>query len=418
MGCLEKIFSKENLKKYSKACLDLAVEIPDSRKNWKHRNFDTLIIPSRGAFPFFLGMVYSLNKLKKFGGVHEEFYQNLGAQNMINSLLPKNLELKGGVNGKGIRTLLIPFTADLNISKIFPDKDNDELIYKTRRYWANVTKSFYLKPSEREKDPYFKSFMDLILRDIEGREELARKYENFPKAKGFSMIDTVISGRASNHILKSFDELIDDPNLIPSASLIIDEDGQKLKPEYSQYLHSKESEGLVDMYKIPRIVSEDKGASFLGVAAVVYPSVMKESLDFKYDDKEFFIGAGNWHKSSDLEGGYFENFKSFMDMVYKGIDWSFEKNYVSNGRSDFYETNFEESRESFLKRENKLKALSQKSENICALNPTSNYSYGHCYETRSRVLHAPFTEESEERALYKMLSLPNVKHVNNKKNKR
>ncbi len=407
MGCLENIFSKENIKKYSEACLDLAVQIPESRKNWKHRNFDTLIIPSRGAFPFFLGMVYSLDKLKKFEGVQEEFYNNLGAQNTINSLLPKNLELKG----KDIRTLLIPFTADLNISKIYPDQNNDEFIYKTRKYWANVTKSFSLEPSEREKDPYFRAFTDLILRDIEGKEELAKEYECFPRAKGFSIIDTVISGRASNDILKSFDELIEDPKLVPSASLIIDENGEKLKSKYSQYLYSKVPK-LVDIHYIPRIVSEDKGASFLGVAAVIYPSIMKQSLNSRYNGKEFFIGAGSWHKSSDLGGDYSENFKFFMEMIYRGIDLSFEKNYESKGEKSLYKARekFEESRESFLEREDEIKAL-KKSENIDVLNLTRNYSYeGGCYETSSRVFHAPFTEKSEERAINHILSLPGIRY--------
>ena len=413
MSSLEEIFSTENILAYSGVCLDLAVEIPETR-SLPGKDFDTLVIPSRGAVPFFLGMAYGLNKLSEnFGGVYQDFYQNLGVQETMTSLFHEDIQLaEKGVNGKGIRVLLIPFTADLNVERFDPSLDNTEFTTKTRDYWAKVTKSFFKNSQKRSKDPYFKSFADFVLRDIEGRDDLAQVYEEFPAINGFSMIDTVISGRAANDILGSFARLAkreDNPALNPMAFLVVDENGAKLKPNFSRYLTGRRIEGLVKMYHIPRIVSEDEGASLLGVGAAIYPSVMRMSRDLTFGGEEFFIGAGTWHNSSDFSGNYFENFHSFMSMIYAGMDLIYAKNY--NGTNgNFEEETFNDSRKSFLDRAKKLKIMAPTQEDITIFNPSSRYHYEKCYETGSHVLHAPFTEKSEEIALSKILSLPGVQY--------
>ena len=314
---LENIFSEKNLLEYSNACLELAVVVPETRKN---EGFDTLVIPSRGAVPFFLGMCYSLNKIKSFGGDHELFYNDLGVQNIIASLLPEQSCISEDIENSKVKVIVVPFTADLNISKFEDTEGNEEYTFETRKYWANVTSSFFKEQRERKKDPYFISFTNIILRDIEGREEVAKRYEDFPQIKKFSIIDTVISGRASNQILQSFDSLSQkegNENLKPSSFLIIDEEGTKLKPHFKSYLLRKKLEGKVVMQYVPRIVSEDEGASFLGVSAIVYPSLMKSSKNFEINGEEFFMGAGSWHLGSDLGKNYSDNFKKFMEIIYR-----------------------------------------------------------------------------------------------------
>ena len=92
MSSLEEIFSTENILAYSGVCLDLAVEIPETR-SLPGKDFDTLVIPSRGAVPFFLGMAYGLNKLSEnFGGVYQDFYQNLGVQETMTSLFHEDIQ--------------------------------------------------------------------------------------------------------------------------------------------------------------------------------------------------------------------------------------------------------------------------------------------------------------------------------------
>lgn len=396
---IEDIFSEDNILSYSEACLDLAVSVPE-----KQKKANTLVIPSRGAVPFFLGMTYSLDKLKSMGGAQENFYSNLAIQDTLSSLLPENIKLSNQPSRESINVLLVPFTADLNLNKFDKKLDNDEYVLKTRNYWANVTKSFFKTPFERVKDPYFVSFADFVLREVEGREELAQIYEKFPEITKFSIIDTAISGRAATDILGSFDKLAEksgNSSLVPQAFLVVDEMGDKMKPQFSGYLRKKILEEKVEMHFVPRIVSEDEGASLLGVAAVIYPSIMRASKNFYLNGEEFFIGAGAWHKSLDIPGKYFNNFNLFMNMVYKGIDLLYKKGY-SGEESSKEKESFLESRQEFLKMAKDVRLLAETSDNISSLKPTNNYHFGDSYETHSHVLHAPFTEESEKKFTHNM----------------
>jgi hypothetical protein len=411
MTSLEQIFSEDNLLRYSNVCFDLAVDLPEERGKWGGRKFDTLVIPSRGAVPFFLGMVYSLGKVSSsFGGIYQEFYKNLGVQRMVSSLLPDDVNLDD-VNGEGVNVLLIPFTADLNVSHFNPRLDNSEFTKLTREYWSRVTRAFFEDPKSRKKDPYFASFVDLLLREVEGRDNLAEVYESFPTVGSFAMIDTVISGRASNDILGSLERLATEggnPLLEPVSFLVIDENGQKLRRNFERYLNGKKHEGLSKQYRIPRIVSEDEGASLLGVAAAIYPSIMDVSREFTVNGRPFFIGAGTWHNSADLDGNYFENFKLFMETIYRGIDYVYARDFSDDDGLDELEV-FYDSRRTFLDRAEEVGILNKTHESISSLNSNKNYSYGFCYETSSHVLHAPFTSESEERLRSKICQLPRVK---------
>ncbi len=411
MGTLDKIFSEDNLLSYSRVCLSLAEDIPEY-KNMMGRDFDTFVIPSRGAFPFFVGMMYGLDKLRELGGSHEDFYSRLAVPKMLDSLLPKGISERERSKKYPIHVLPIPFTADLNVEKYDPLMDNSKITLKTRQYWSHVTNAFFKKPRQRLKDPYFRSFTNFILRDVENRDDLAKFYEQFPTIEKFSMLDTVISGRASNNILSTFDEIAKkegNPDIAPTAYLIVDEDGKKLSPAFRPLLMRKRSEGGVFLYNTPLTVSEDEGASLLGVAAVIYPSIMRLSQGFCLGKDEFFIGAGSWHRSKDLPSPYYENFKSFMNVIYRGIDSIFGPEYLCASEGKRERQNFLEARESFLERAKRVNILNETSDHVSVLNPSHKYGYDSNYETSSHVLHAPFNTEGEGRAYAQISGLPGVR---------
>jgi hypothetical protein len=188
-------------------------------------------------------MTHALGRIKndEWGGEYPEFHSNLGVQSMLSPLLPENTGIATSPQGKKIKVLLIPFTADLNVHKFDASLDNTEFTRKTREYWANVTAAFFQPLEKRLEDPYFKSFTDVVLRDIEGRASVAELYEVFPQVNRLAFIDTVISGRASNEILRAFDGISErwgNPNMKPSAFLIVDKNGTALKKrqEYADYL--------------------------------------------------------------------------------------------------------------------------------------------------------------------------------------
>lgn len=383
---------------YSNACLELAVKIPEAGKL---HGINTLVIPSRGAIPFFLGMTYSLNKLKEFGGVQEDFYTNLHVQKIIRLLMNKNIQEDLEMKDGGIGVLVVPFTADLNVTKFDKDLDNGEYTLKTRKYWANVTRAFFKNKKERRRDPYFKTFVEVILRNIEGREDMAKSYENFQKIDSFSLMDTVISGRASNHILQAFDKISKEENndlMRPYSFLILDENGNKLRTDFKSYLMRKKVEGELEMYPIPRIVSEDEGASLLGVAAIIYPSVMRASKRCEINGKEFFVGAGSWYGASELNKDYTKNFRKFMRLVYKGVDLIYSKDYL--GRKGIKEKErFNQTREDYLSYCKEKEVLSKYDQNISLLKLSDKHLPEKVYETSSHVVHIPFDKESNERIL-------------------
>ncbi len=405
---LEEIFSEQNILAYAGACLDLAVKVPESRMA---HNFDTLVIPSRGAVPFFLGMTYALDEISQLSSDHNQFYEDLGVQSLIAPLLPEKSKVARSISGKDLRVLLVPFTADLNIEKYDSKEDNTEFTTKTRKYWANVTASFLEPSQKRMNDPYFRSFTDVVLKEIEQRQNVAEAYENFPQIKRFSLIDTVISGRAASDILRAFDELSverKNEDLLPDAFLIIDESGAKLKPEFLRYLRKYEVEGQIkSMYPIPRIVSEDEGASLLGVSAVVYPSIMKASKELYVGEKPFFVGAGSWRLDNELGGRdnvYASNFNRFMNLVYRAIDAKYVTEFQGKAESNEMDA-FRQERTDFIKYGNENRILGKHDAETAVLKLSPKYHIEGAYETGSHVVHVPFNKNSTHDLVTKLQSI-------------
>ncbi len=416
MGSLDSIFSEDNMIGYAGACVDLAVSIPERRTR---KGFDTLVIPSRGAVPFFLGMAYALQDLSLISTEHQEFYTNLGVQGMFAPLLREDSQIARSVNERPIKVMLVPFTADLNIERFDPKESSLEYMQKTRNYWANVTASFFEEPQERKNDPYFRSFVDILLRDIEGRGHLAEKYESFPKISGFALMDTVISGRASNDILKSFDELASSRNkwrLMPDAFLVVDANGSKLRRGFMTYLNRKKVSGTVETYPIPRIVSEDEGASLLGVSAVVYPSIMRASKGLSANGRDFFVGAGSWRLACELIGEgvspYRKHFDKFMDVVYKAIATKLSREYMGVKGNEEMEQ-FRAARQDFVEYAEKNKILNVGDPDISVLKLRRVCEPEGPYETSSHVVHIPFSTEGTQRSVSKLCAIPQVNYKGN-----
>ncbi|MCK4521245.1 MAG: hypothetical protein KAU20_01635 [Nanoarchaeota archaeon] len=407
MNSIEDIFSEENLREYGGTCINIAMNIDE-----REESIDTLLIPSRGAVPIFLGVLYSLNRMDYAA----DLYKKIRVQKMIGTLS----HIKGiDPNEKDvINVLLFPFTADLNMDKYSKrmgvKADNDEFTNKTRDYWAHVTSALFLGKKERKKDPYFDSFINLILREIEGRDELATFYENFPQITNMSMIDTVISGRASATILKSFDKIAKNkgnPNISPYAHLVVDANKKRLKKPYERFLEERKDWGKAKLYGMPNIVSEDKGASLEGVTAVVYPSIMDSSKNLRFNDQEFFIGAGSWYPVDGLR--YQDHFNMFMDTIKSAIDTFFIDTEDENDEEK-KSKRFEEKRNELtglLKEEGILdKNKWIKDEyNIFKVNPKMAF-LDNIYKTGSQVLHRIIPENNAKRLLVKFGGRNSIKY--------
>lgn len=383
---LDLIFSEENLLDYGRACVDAALDLSG-------RDIETLLIPSRGAFPIFLGVISALKYLGKEYDDPKETYQRLKPIIPVNGWLDKYLSKEDRRDDlPPLNILFTPFTADLKIEQ--EGIDNLEIIRGVREYWSKVTASFFLAPEKRKKDPYFKSFIEVVLKYVENRAELAAKYESFPEVKKLGLIDTVISGRASATIIESMDKL----NLNPYSILIVDEEGRKLRTPFKQILESKVYADKANMIKTKRIVSEDEGAALEGVIALVYPSLMIRSLDLRVDGKNFLFGAGSWHYPSPSDQKYSYNFALFM----KTIDIAVMLNsleYLDLKSKDSYRERFDSARKTFLDYMDSHNFLKIKDDSVEPFNLNPDLTVQKPYETSAHVLHIPFNRLSTERVI-------------------
>lgn len=394
---LELIFSEENLLDYGRACLDVALDLSG-------RDLDTLLIPSRGAFPIFLGAISAIKFLKKDYKDFEDLYNKLNPIINVNGWLQEYLQGNKKNRDYPINILFSPFTADLNIL----DKrvDNIEMTELVRNYWSKVTKSFFLSPEERKKNPYFKSFADIILRFIEKREDLAVKYENFPVSKNMGLIDTVISGRASSTILDCFERI----EVEPYSILVVDDNGKKLKTPFKQKLEKRNYDRDVKLIYTSRLVSEDEGACLEGVVALVYPTIMVDSFTLKYENETFFLGAGSWHYPPLSGSIYSNNFRLFMNTIRDAVEVNVSGKYCKRRKRYDPEESFLNSRRAFLENMEKFNFLGMKDSSVSPFNLNPSLNVINPYETGSHVLHVPFDKDSNERIIQKIVSsIPCVK---------
>lgn len=395
---LELIFSEENLLDYGRACLDVAI-------NLSGRNLDTLLIPSRGAFPIFLGAISAIKFLKDDWEDFKDLYNRLNPIIPINGWLGQYLKENPENKEYPFNILFTPFTADLNIL----DKriDNTKMTELVRDYWSKVTSSFFLSKEERKENPYFKSFSNIILKFIEKREDLALKYENFPKAKDMALIDTVISGRASSTILDCMNNL----GIRPHSILVVDDNGKKLKNPFKQKLERRMYEDSVKLINTNRIVSEDEGAALEGVVALVYPTLMVDSLRLRYKNDNFFFGAGSWHYPPLYNSIYSNNFKLFIKAIESAVFVNVSGKYCQKEKEKNPEECFIESRIKLLENMEKYNFLNKKD---CCVEPF-NLNLGlrviDPYETGSHVLHIPFDGDSNEKIIQELIStIPDIKY--------
>jgi len=319
-------FTLENFKSYAHVCSEIALDMPD-------KDFDTLLLPSRGAMPVFMGALYALDKIEDPKA--EDFLNRLHAPKLIQDYA----KIKGITTGKKeneINVLLCPFTADLNMEQYREDVESSKFVDEMRDYWAEVISGFTKGKKERKKNQQLQFYLNL-LENVENRKELAEEYGNYPRVEKIAMIDTVISGRASSTILKSFKKR----EIEPYSFLVVDKNGERLKYPYSNDLLQAQNIGMAKKYNMNRLLTEDEGAHLEGIVAAVYPSLMFKGSNSISETEEFYpvgfkpFGAGSWHlpkEGSDCKRTY----ELFLNTLKKSVEDCWESS--SKTRSEMQES--------------------------------------------------------------------------------
>ncbi|MBU4086606.1 MAG: hypothetical protein KKB21_03455 [Nanoarchaeota archaeon] len=395
---LEQEFSDENVLKFGRACFDIAEIINAKSKN---PSFNTLLIPSRGAVPFFIGAMYAVRCLEREYPDYAELATRLRVPRMIREFvapadaIPEQVERYRRIN-----ILLCPFTADINTDQFAQDFglvgriSNEDIINQTRSYWTRVVHGLSGGKKERSRNQYLQLYL-FLLKKLEGRTEIADEYEQAPRVDGMAMIDTVISGRASTTILDSFREV----KISPQAILIVDNDGNSYKEPFKTKIRIGKDSGQITTLPIPRIFSEDRGACLEGVAGMIYPSLMYYGMGMEVQGKPFFpVGAGSWHPLSQNDP-HKKAFEAFCKMLGSAV-----KVECADYHSD---TNKEQALQEMRTDRKSLLSL-LKSGKLLSLKSTKSDLEGFgikylqdskTYETSSHVVHIAFSEELSRKLL-------------------
>lgn len=399
MGFYEEEFSKDNLTGYAWTCLNIASDMAK-------RDFDTLLLPSRGAVPIVVGTLHALYELGEVGFEKEgKLLRRFRLPAIVQKLARLPIEYHPTKNA--INTILVPFTADINVDKEaleqILEKDrldtsnidvrNMQAIKKrrreklqeieksiidgTRKFWARFVSSLYDK--NKNQDAY-KNYYFNLAKKIENDPSQLEHFDRHPEK--MALIDTAISGRASSTILQELDKYTKDVY----SFIVVDENGKKFKRNYSDYLKGKQGEHTLKLYPMNRIVTEDRGSSLEGVISIVYPSLLTESKNFDNKNENIRFIPGTWHLGP--EGYHTATFDKFIETLRYVIKSELKD---KEKEKEELENLFDATRKELIEFLQKYKTMEDEPEELpFNLNPL--FKIAKRKESGSRVVHVYFKD--------------------------
>lgn len=258
---LKELITPENILSYSNACFkvcEILLELKDE-------DYKRLIIPSRGAYPFYNGALTSINFLTNSSSERMDFHLHFNLW-------------------------LLPYTSDWGQADINTDSKS------VRKFWSKILADSIRK----EATPYTHFYNNLV--DIIGHRltinttdlKIDKYYQkNNIENEKFIFIDTAISGKAICDIIESFYEF----NLTDFFIIMItDCEGEKLKNEYKTIIEKEKGLGRLKQVNVKKIYSEDASPLLnTGISSIVFPSLIERAYneidEFKNNQ---FAGAGLW----------------------------------------------------------------------------------------------------------------------------
>lgn len=400
-------FTDDNLISYAKACREIAWDMP-------RYDFDTLLIPSRGAVPIFIGITYALKYLGKENKVHKDLLDRMTAPLTIRKgIIP--LARDRPITENDINILPYPLTADISIDRYEKRASNDFYSEEIRKSNVKVIKNFFKEPHERIKDPHFKFFSD-VLNKIENRGDLASDYaDNYPKIKNLAMIDTVISGRAVATILNALGE----EGIYPQTFLVVDNSGEKVRKDFQDQLGYKKDDKTdehflyqkrlgrtvkteinidrrkIKPYDVNRIMTEDTGCALQGVSATLYPSLIVEGSRKLFPQLKSGVAAGSWY-AIPKERNHKKILYHFLQTLKAAVNFECADHFRESFESVIErERVLENKRKTLVELLDKIELPEINEDNLCTYYPhynISNIEKGGVYESGAQVLHIAFTK--------------------------
>jgi len=302
---IERGFSEENFEEYVKACRKVGERIAEFVLDNNPEKI-AIVLPSRGAIPIFIGAEIALMKDPDLKDYDIDKFIEIPELSCFD-----RLRLDAEINNFPVKTLVLPFTADVKMKGLVRPEEETRVVDNMRQFMSRVTREFFRDPSQRESKEF--SLYLRFLEIVEGRKQLVKFLREFPKVEKMLMLDTVISGRASSTILGELARLGMEIGKEVVPVLIVDNNGNNLKNEHRRFVDKFGS------FKIPCIFSEDRGAALEGIVATVYPSLITESYG-KTGCGDIYPCFGSWHNVPEKEKkDYAEIFNLFLDVIEEGV---------------------------------------------------------------------------------------------------
>lgn len=263
---LLELITPDSVLSYANACIQVRQLLLDLEKE----NYKRIVIPSRGAYPFYNGALQS-HHISTVGRERVAIYHKF-------------------------QRLLLPYTADWGNDAI---GDIDISSRQVRKFWTKILADFLFK----DKSMFTTYYQELV--GLIGERYTVNTGDLLPRENGkinddnkkFIFIDTAISGRAICEIIDSFHECnLEEFQII----LIVDKNGEDIRKEYRDKINMEIALGRLFEIKVDKIFTEDASPIMTnGFASVVFPSLMEHSFhEIPSFSNEGFIGAGMWFVDS------------------------------------------------------------------------------------------------------------------------
>ncbi|MFC7526965.1 hypothetical protein ACFQRK_23615 [Parapedobacter sp. GCM10030251] len=259
---IKEIITVSTLESYASGC----VKIYDTLSKLKDIGYKKLIIPSRGAYPFYYGAQTVSVITGSRWGESFEFTTHF-------------------------KKWLLPFTSDWG-----GHSNPDFSSRKSRMFWAKILADV-INGEETIHLRYFRAlvstFGNLLTVNTGDVYPPANFSKNVSGDDKFIFIDTAISGRAIHEIITAFRDLgLTNYFII----LVVDNNGNLLEGEYKNTIHTEKGQGRLVDIPVEKIFSEDASPLLnRGISALVFPSIIQgayaEIPDFHRDE---MVGAGIW----------------------------------------------------------------------------------------------------------------------------
>ncbi|WP_440091976.1 hypothetical protein ACTACL_18970 [Pseudomonas syringae] len=259
------VFSHQNLKSYAEA----AREINSHYRVLFLDGYDSIVVPSRGAYPI-LDLAHTLWELE--------------------IRRPRDFDARWAAKSEQLssplhRELTLPFSAD-------PDK-TCQTSSAIRLFWTKVLAAIVRRDNT---SPYLQTYRCIVEQLVKGHWPSYVNPRNIPSAK-FIFVDTVVSGRAICEIFDAFQsEGLDKCFFL----LIVDNNGQSLKPEHRRRIDEMVNLGRCETVHVTSLFTEDRGPAVSGVWSTVYPGVMRKlQKNFPWAKDAYGAGSFYWKVRDD-----------------------------------------------------------------------------------------------------------------------